>query len=442
MARCGMPELFTLAAACALALAIAACSSPRPAPPEQQLAGELAAIVRDPVHGMPSLSVLAIGDGKVSYSGQFGMRSVAAQQGADAETMYRIASISKLVTTLGVMRLVEEGKLNLDADVSTYLGFLLRNPAFPDQPINLRMLLSHTSSLRDGGGYSWNAATSLRDAMGKTEGKWETSTRPGAHFAYSNLNFGVVGTVMEAAGGERFDRLMQRLVLEPLRLRGGYNPSSMPREQWRTIATLYRKRAPDASTWNPSGPWVAQVDDYSARAPAPPAGLDSYVPGRNGTLFSPTGGLRMSAADLGQIMLMLMDGGRFEGQVFLKPSSVAAMLSRQWRFDAGRPNGDTHHGLFTEWGLGVHHFESKPGRGSNLIAGGGFAASGHLGEAYGLLSVFAFDAVRRTGVVVLIGGTAQEPASTPGKYSALSRHEELVLTALYRHLGPLQQEKK
>ena len=436
MARRGMPQLFTLAAACALALGIGACSSSRPALPEQQLASELAAIVQDPVHGMPSLSVLAIRDGKVSYSGQFGMRSVAAGQNADAGTMYRIASVSKLVTTLGVMRLVEQGKLDLDADVSTYLGFVLRNPAFPEHPIRLRMLLSHTSSLRDGGGYSWNAATSLRDALGNAEGKWESSTRPGAHFAYSNLNFGVVGTIMEAVSGERFDRLMQRLVLDPLRLRGGYNPSGMPREQWRTIATLYRKRAPDASTWNPSGPWMAQVDDYSERAPMPPAGLESYVPGRNGTLFSPTGGLRMSAADLGKIMLMLIDGGRFEGQAFLKPSSVAAMLSRQWRFDAGRPNGDTHHGLFTEWGLGVQHFESKPGRGSNLIAGGGVAASGHLGEAYGLLSVFAFDAVRRNGVVVLIGGTVQEPSATPGKYSALSRHEELVLTTLYRHLGP------
>ena len=437
-----MPQLFILAAACALTMGIGACSSSRQALPEQQLTSELAAIVQDPVYGIPSLSVLAIRDGKVSYSGQFGMRSMAAQQGADADTMYRIASISKLVTTLGVMRLVEEGKLNLDADVSTYLGFLLRNPAFPDQPISLRMLLSHTSSLRDGGGYSWNAATSLGDAFGRAEGKWEASTRPGAHFAYSNLNFGVVGTIMEAASGERFDRLMQRLVLDPLGLRGGYNPSGLPREQWRTIATLYRKRAPDASTWNPAGPWIAQVDDYSARAPAPPAGLESYIPGRNGTLFSPTGGLRMSAADLGKIMLMLMDGGRFEGRAFLKPSSVAAMLSHQWRFDAGRPNGDTHHNLFTEWGLGVQHFESKPGRGSNLIAGGGFAASGHLGEAYGLLSVFAFDPVRRHGMVVLIGGTVQEPSSIPGKYSALSRHEELVLTALYRHLGPLQQEKR
>src|SRR5687768_11651332 len=62
----------------------------------------------------------------------------------------RIASVSKLVVAIGVMRLVEEGRLDLDRDVAAYLGWPLRNPAFPDRPISLRQLLSHTSSLRDG----------------------------------------------------------------------------------------------------------------------------------------------------------------------------------------------------------------------------------------------------------------------------------------------------
>ena len=74
---------------------------------------------------------------------------------ADRDTLYRIASISKLVTTLGVMRLVEEGRLALDTDVGEYLGWRLRNPHFPETPITVRMLLTHTSSLRDDGGYSW-----------------------------------------------------------------------------------------------------------------------------------------------------------------------------------------------------------------------------------------------------------------------------------------------
>ncbi|MBA3835442.1 MAG: beta-lactamase family protein, partial [Sphingomonas sp.] len=62
----------------------------------------------------------------------------------------RVASITKLAVAIGVMRLVEQSRLDLDSDVSTRLGWRLRNPAFPDRPITLRMLLSHTSSVRDG----------------------------------------------------------------------------------------------------------------------------------------------------------------------------------------------------------------------------------------------------------------------------------------------------
>lgn len=57
------------------------------------------------------------------------------------------------MTTIGLMELVEQGKINLDHDVSEYLGFPLRNPDFPTTPITVRMLLNHTSTLRDGDVY-------------------------------------------------------------------------------------------------------------------------------------------------------------------------------------------------------------------------------------------------------------------------------------------------
>ena len=78
-----------------------------------------------------------------------GFADAAANRAATPDDPVRIASISKLVTTIAVMRLVERGTLNLDADVSRWLGYPLRNPAFPDTPITLRLLLSHRSSLTD-----------------------------------------------------------------------------------------------------------------------------------------------------------------------------------------------------------------------------------------------------------------------------------------------------
>jgi CubicO group peptidase (beta-lactamase class C family) len=138
----------------------------------------------------------------------------------------RIASISKLVTAIGVMRLVEAGQLDLDADAGDALGFPLRNPAFPDTPITLRMLLSHRSSLTDGAGY-WQTPLGgeLRGLLADPRA-WDTAHAPGSYFRYTNLNFPLVAQAMERATGERFDRLMDRLVLEPLGLSACFNWAS------------------------------------------------------------------------------------------------------------------------------------------------------------------------------------------------------------------------
>jgi CubicO group peptidase (beta-lactamase class C family) len=215
-------------------------------------------------------------------------------------------------------------------------------------------------------------------------------------------------------------------------MEGGYNVAALASSARSRLATLYRKQGAGSPAWNPAGPWVAQVDDDGGRQATEPPGLDGYAIGSNGTLFSPTGGLRASANDLGKIMLMLLDEGRHGGRSFLAPASLKELFSTQWRYDPALRNGDTHHGLFSHWGLGAQHFDPAPKAGSSLVPGGGYAAWGHLGEAYGLLSVFAVNFKERSGMVVLIGGTASDPAGTPGQYSALSRQEELVLTALHR----------
>ncbi|MFN5821169.1 MAG: serine hydrolase domain-containing protein, partial [Novosphingobium sp.] len=141
-----------------------------------------------------------------------------------ADSPVRIASISKLVTALGVMRLVDQGKLDLDRDVSDYLGWRLRNPAFPDRPITLAMLLSHRSSLIDGGElYLIPLGVTLRERL--TDPRvWDAQHAPGSDwFHYTNLNFPVVASVMERVTGERFDVAMSRLVLKPLKLDACFN---------------------------------------------------------------------------------------------------------------------------------------------------------------------------------------------------------------------------
>ena len=416
------------------------------AAPADELDSALGAIVADPAHPMASLSVLAIRHGDVVYQHQFGRRRIGAQGGADLPatpaTMYRIASISKMMTTFGLMKLVEDGKLRLDADVGSYLGFPLRNPHFPDQAITLRMLLTHTASLRDGAGYSWGTDVALREVV--TPGArlygsgaaWSDAAAPGTYSTYCNLNWGVIATVMERVTGERFDKLMRRLLLDPMEIRGGYNPAAMAPGAVADIATLYRKRTVDTEIWDGAGPWIAQVDDVAARSPQEPAGIGDYRIGSNGTLFSPTGGLRISAADMGKIMLMLMNDGRYRERRILKPETIQLMFTPQWQAtaigaDGKAANGDTDRGFYRIWGLGNQQFE--PGAGGNgLVDGADFDAAGHLGDAYGLLSAFVVDFRNRNGMISLIGGTGSDPQQYPGQYSALSRYEEQVLTTLYR----------
>ena len=390
----------------------------------------LAAIAADPACELASLSVLAIRSGELAYEGAFGRRRIGNGATADlratSSTLYRIASVSKLMTTLGLMRLVEAGKFDLDADVSAYLGFTLRNPHFPRRAITLRHLLTHTSSLRDEAGYSFPAGTSLRSVLVPgASATYAKEAGPGDWFTYCNLGWGLIGTMMERATGERFDRLMRRLLLDPLGLDAGYNPAELPPAALANLATLYRKRTIDTEVWNADGPWIAQADD--ARPPAPPPGLANYVIGENATPFSPTGGLRISARDLGVVMRMLMDGGVHEGKRILQDATLERMFARQWT--ANGSNGDSMNGFFNAWGLGNAQFPDQPGM--RLVEG--FDAVGHLGDAYGLRSVFAFDRKRRNGLVVLVGGTSSDPGTRKGRYSALASFEENILTSMFRH---------
>ena len=127
----------------------------------------------------------------------------------------RVASVSKLVVAVGVMKLVEAGKLDLDSDVSRWLGWSLRNPAFPDRPVTLRQLLSHTSSVRDHDDqYAIALGGSVQAEMANPK-SWDLEHGPGdTYFTYSNMNFPIVGSIVEKVTGERFDIWMRRNVLD------------------------------------------------------------------------------------------------------------------------------------------------------------------------------------------------------------------------------------
>ena len=130
----------------------------------------------------------------------------------EANDPVRIASISKLIMALTALRLVDEGKVDLGRDVSDYLGWKVRSPYYPDMPVTLAHLLSHRAGLSDKAGYIIPLGQSLA-AKFTDPAAWRDTGPPGkAAFEYANLGSPLVATVLEAASGERYDRLVERLV--------------------------------------------------------------------------------------------------------------------------------------------------------------------------------------------------------------------------------------
>ena len=326
----------------------------------------------------------------------------------------RIASISKLVTALGVMRLVDQGRLDLDRDVSDYLGWPLRNPAFPDRPITLRLLLSHQSSLTDGADYVIPLGETLHARLADPRA-WDPVHAPGSGwFRYTNLNFPVVAAVMERVTRERFDRLMTRLVLAPLRIDACFNWSGCSPAALNRAVVLYRATGEVAR------------DDLQGVRPCPvatadgaPCDLSAYRPGDKGALFSPQGGLRIGMTDLARIGRMLARGGRG----FLSRRSFAALTHAEWRFDGanGLDEDGTPAGFFCAYGLGLQRLGEGQGPCRDGLFGDGRVRIGHAGEAYGLRSGLWLDPVTGRGLAFFT--TAVDPADS-GQRSAFSGAEE------------------
>lgn len=320
---------------------------------------------------------------------------------ASADSPARIASISKLITAIGVMRLVEAGKLDLDADVSNLLGFAVRNPAFPDAPITLRLLMSHRSSLSDGADYVLPLDATLQATLADPRA-WDSRHAPGTWFQYTNLNFPMVAAVMEKATGERFDRLMQRLVFQPLKLDACFNWSGCSDAAIAKAVVLYR---PDGS--------VARDDLHGTRpaclvTPAHDGSCDLAIwrPGLNGAIFSPQGGVRIAMRDLATIGRLLLDNGKMDGQRLLGARSIRELRRIEWANDG--TNGEGDRGFYCAYGLAMQLLSAgRKGCNGNPFNDGRYRF-GHAGDAYGLKSGLWIDPARREGVVYFTTAVAPD----------------------------------
>jgi len=343
-----------------------------------------------------------------------GYADLAAQRPIAPDDPVRVASVSKLVVAIGVLRLVEQGRLDLDADVSKTLGRRLRNPAFPDTPITLRLLLSHRSSLTDTVDYALPLDADMAALLADPKA-WDAEHAPGSFFRYTNFNFPVIAAVMERATGERFDRLMARLVLRPLGLEACYNWASCTPATAARAVVLYRDRQPTKDDNKGATPacTVTPARDGSCD-------LATWRAGANGATFSPQGGLRISARGLAKIGRLLLNRGRIDGVRLLTPKSVALLETPLWTFDGS--NGDTGNGFYCSYGLATTFLPTdRPGCRDKLFDDAR-PRLGHGGEAYGLRSGLWLDRKAGTGVAFF----ATDIPDTAGARSAFTPAEEML----------------
>jgi len=416
---------------------------------DDEVRSELADLVDgggDPRRALAGLAVAVVRDGEVSFEATFGRAYIdpagAGDRPLTPDSLMRMASVSKMLSAIVVMQLVEEGELDLDRDVSEYLGWELRNPSYPDRAITLRRLLSHTSSIRDAGeSYIIRYPRSLREAFDSADSDFGERFQiaedgrdrgPGAFFEYANLNYGVVGTILERVTGVRFDELMQQRFFAPLGLPGGFNVAAFSEPDRMNLATLYRKRDRE-ETWHPDGDWVAQVDDVSEGIPAALPEDADYVPGTNGAQFSPQGGARMSLEGLEALAKLLLGDGRVGDVRLLTAESMAELRRAVWRYDPGARNLEEYDGTLNAYAPGLRIITSET-EGDRLFAGDDRRWVGHFGEAYGLLAGIWVRPESGEGVIYAITGSAFDPYAEDDGTSTLTPIEAEILERLGRLL--------
>ena len=320
-----------------------------------------------------------------------------------ADDPVRVASISKLVVAIGVMKLVEQGQLELDRDVTAYLGWNLRNPNVSGGVVTLRMILSHTSSVRDHDDqYVIPLGSSLREVMADPK-SWDPAHGPGAgYFTYSNLNFPIVGSAIEIVTGERFDIWMRRNILEPMKLDACYN--------WPACSDAAVARAVELDS--PDG--KPQKDDLHGQRPACPVFVSEGAPcdltrwslGDNGSLFAPQGGLRISARGLARVGRLLLNGGTIDGVRIISPQSVDLLLTQIWRFDGS--NGSTEKGFYCSYGLATQQIPTRARGCADDMGTGGAILVGHAGDAYGMKAGLWIDRARGRGIAYFVTGVPDQ----------------------------------
>ncbi|MEH7351282.1 serine hydrolase domain-containing protein [Gottfriedia acidiceleris] len=357
---------------------------------------------------------------KLIWSDAYGFRNLDTRDLVTENTMFRIASISKLFTATAIMQLVERKLIDLDQDISHYLGFKIRNPKFSNSYITLRQILTHTSSLNSDDASNSVYANFIRDGHSNfslqlielfdENGKYFTKEiwgdwKPGDHWMYSNIGAIICGAIIEKTTNLRFDEYIKQNIFEPLEMKNvAFSYSNINKSH--ELANLYEKN-------KDTHEYKVTIDDIRQSGYSE-THWDQYIIGNHGGLFEPQGGLRTTAVELSKFLRAHMLNGSLKCQQILEQKTSKLMKSIQW-------SREENNHFFSKIGLGFHiSHDFLPGY-KEMI--------GHAGEAYGLISNLYWHEEKQFGMIFILNGSQFDLL----KNSRFEVEKELA-DAIYKHV--------
>ena len=317
----------------------------------------------DPVGG----AVLISRDGERLFEAYYGVEDGKTKVAVTENTVYKVASVSKMISAMGVMRLFDLGLIDLDAPMPG-----ICNPHFPDIPVTLRQVMTHTSSLLGSAPYTTPPDWSRIDG---TDKDFFSKYIPGTHYEYSNLNGGILCSVIERVSGQSFNTFMRENIFAPLGINAAYAAHLLP-DASRLATTCYTDK-----TAYRRGPQYVEVDQAEYDDTCNP---DAHYRTSLGSLYVSLNGLEK----LGQV---LAGDGTADDTRVLSNYAVRLMRLDQSSLPDSSVIG------FTPYGLCMSRFTDQ----------NGVTWYGHQGHWVGLYADLFFEPNTRTVVVFVLDGVQE-----------------------------------
>ncbi|WP_188133950.1 serine hydrolase [Chitinophaga sp. CF418] len=334
---------------------------------------------------IPGFATCIVKDGKMIWSNAYGLADISNKKAMSIDGIMNIGSVSKTFTTTATMQLWEKGLIDLNADVNSYLDFRIRNPKYPDKPITIFQILTHTSSIIDSKAYEesyacgdptqslndWIHSVLVSDGRQYNDGNSFGNWSPGDKRQYSNVAFGLLGLIVEKVAKQPFNLYCKKNIFQPLGMnKTGWMLSEVDTGNYiRPYAYITTENRKDYLTFARLFPNESEFK------------TGTYIPV---CLYSfpnyPDGLVRTSVRDISLYLAALLNGGELNGKRILKKETIDKMFTLQIE-------GNNAQGL--TWR--TSEFETKQH--------GKVKLWGHSGLDPGIQTFMFFNPANKTGVI-------------------------------------------